>query len=114
MTLGPVIEDSIYVTEENGPRPAGRPDRCFYCGHALGDRHKDDCVCVVRHVRIRLTVEYNVEVPADWDEGMILFHRNEGTWCASNFIDELDKRFGDESDACMCGAAHIDVIEWNG
>lgn len=48
-------------------------------------------------VIVRMTVEYPVDVPSDWEKYDIEFHRNEGSWCASNAIDELQE-LGD----CIC------------
>lgn len=64
-----------------------------------------------KKVRVRLTVEYEVEVPADWDKEMVEFHRNESSWCANNLISELDEIFDHEDgSSCMCHAAHFEYI----
>ena len=34
----------LLVTPERGPRPAGRPDECFYCRRPLGAEHEPACV----------------------------------------------------------------------
>lgn len=110
--LGPVIEDSLLVTKENGPRPAGKPDECFYCRQPLGYQHTWNCVLVERKVRVAVTVTYEVTIPAHWDEARFLQHRTGSFWCASNVIDELDKRFGDDGDNCMCGITEFAVVDW--
>ena len=77
------------VTKENGPRPAGKPDECFYCQQPLGAPHAFECVCRTRRVIVRATIEYEVAVPSFWDSDMIEFHRNEGSWCSNNMLNEL-------------------------
>lgn len=39
--------------------------------------------------RVRLIVEYDVEVPIDWSGDDIEHHRNEISWCKGNGLDEL-------------------------
>jgi hypothetical protein len=59
-----------------------------------------------RTVIVRMTVEYPVEVPADWDSHMIEFHRNDSSWCASNALNELEELYGCENfDSCMCNGS---------
>ena len=95
------------VTPENGPRPAGPPDRCFYCGAAIGSQHAESCVIRKRTVVVRATVEYVVTVPEDWDAHMIEFHRNDGSWCAGNGLSEIGRlaEYLDRDDAPECGCS---------
>lgn len=86
------------VTKENGPLPAGKPDECFYCGQPLGAQHAAECVCRTRTVIVRATIEYEVTVPSFWDRAQIHFHRNEGSWCSNNMLNELDELNRD----CLC------------
>lgn len=111
--LGPVIDSSRSVTSDHGPRPAGRSDECFYCHAPVGTLHDETCVLYQRTVSVEVKVRYNITVPAEWDERMVLFHRNEGTWCASNVIDELEDRFGDDADRCMCSVMEVRVIDYD-
>lgn len=78
------------VTEENGPRPAGAPDRCFYCDRSLGEEHKEDCVLRMQTVRVLYTIEIVEAVPEYWDQEMLEFHRNDSSWCASNLLTVLE------------------------
>jgi hypothetical protein len=100
----PVLHDSI--------RPAGPPDRCFYCEARLGDQHKADCPMRQRTVVIRAAVVYTIAVPEHWDAGMIDFSRNEGSACAGQLVYELcdvhaTDQEPDEPDTgrrnCLCG-----------
>lgn len=77
---------------------AGRPDRCFYCPAAAGKEHAADCVCRVRTVVLRTTVEYVVAVPEAWTADDIESHRNESTSCVANIFDFLSAR-----EPCLCG-----------
>ena len=86
-----IIESSHRVTPENGPRPAGRPDECFYCGQPLGALHKDDCVLFKKTIRVRAIVEYVIAIPAEWDKEMFEFHRNESSWCGTNGLEEIGR-----------------------
>lgn len=97
------------VRADLGPRPAGPADECFYCHRTVGDQHAPDCAIRNRMVIIRATVEYPIRVPEDWNEGNILFHRNEGSWCSSNFIAEVE-RVDDEMEGCLCGHAEFSYV----
>ncbi len=77
------------VTTENGPRPAGKSDECFYCGEKVGAVHSDHCIIPRRFVVIREIIERVVSVPKSWEPYDIDFQRNDGSWCADNIVDEL-------------------------
>lgn len=81
-------------------RPASDRLECFYCHQAIGSFHLDSCVLLKKRVRLKVTIEYETEVPADWDSQQIEFHRNDGSWCADNMIDELESYVGE--DGCIC------------
>lgn len=72
-----------------------------------------------RTVRIRATVEYDLEVPASMSDEDIEFHRNEGTYCSDSLLDELQNQVGTEGISydkegyrpCMCGLTHFEVLD---
>lgn len=72
-----------------------------------------------RTVRIRATVEYDLEVPEDWTDKDIEFHRNEGTYCSDRLVDELQSQAATEGIAydeegyrpCMCGVTTFEVLD---
>jgi hypothetical protein len=99
-----------FIVTEKAQRPANMNGCCFYCGQPIGTEHKGDCVLINKKVNVRLTVEYEIEVPAHWGQDQIEFHRNEGSWCSSNAISELESAFGDESEHCMCNAAEFEYL----
>lgn len=80
------------VTPTHGPRPAGKPDECFYCKAPVGDVHQPDCVMRVRTVMITYQIEILEEVPEDWTEAQMLFRKNEGAWCADNLLPLIERQ----------------------
>jgi len=89
-----------WTVTESSTRPAGEPDRCFYCGRLLGEQHKDDCVIRSKTVVVNFTVRTVLSVPEHWDNEQVNFHYNDGTWCADNLISELSRR--SEDVRCVC------------
>lgn len=87
------------VTATYGPRPAGKPDECFYCHEKVGGEHKPGCVLRQRTVVLRYSYEVVVPVPEDWNADMITFHRNESSWCADNSAIDINRR---RSEGCWC------------
>lgn len=101
------------IVDEQAERPNGERGECFYCRQPIGERHKDGCVIRTRRVRVKATIEYEVEVPADWDASMIDFHFNESSWCTDNILDDLSKdinRREAEGRECLCGSAEFDYL----
>ena len=89
-------------------RPASTKEECFYCQQPIGSPHKEDCVLIKKRVKVRMIVEYEVEVPNHWDQHMIEFHRNDGSWCADNALDELAEVA--EKEGCLCHLARYEYI----
>lgn len=96
----PVIEDDS--------RPAGVPDRCFYCNEPHGSQHKIGCAIRQRTVVVRAIIEYVVDVPEDWEQHDIEFHRNDGSWCADNALTELDEL--SERAGCLCAVTRYEYL----
>ena len=42
--------------KDDGIRPAGSPDECFYCCQKVGQLHKLDCVIVEKLIEMRVLV----------------------------------------------------------
>lgn len=83
--------------KDNGVRPAGSPDHCFYCGICVaGQEHLPDCVMRQRTVVLRLEIEFVASVSDYWDEEQIHFHRNEGSYCTGNDIKDIARSCGYE------------------
>jgi len=100
----------IVLPDDDGIRPAGKPDECFYCRQKVGTPHKQDCVIPSRKVKVRYSFDIEIEVPWEWDKHMIEFSRGESSWCASNAIEELEK-YESESEGCLCGVFDCEVLE---
>lgn len=104
---------SKFIVTRGAMRPASNSEHCFYCRQELGEEHLDTCVLINKKVRVRMTIEYDIQVPASWDEFDILSHRNEGSWCADNAAHELvqsieERRDNDEG--CFCNDVVYDYI----
>lgn len=97
---------------EEGIRPAGKPDECFYCGAKKGDQHRMGCVIRSRTVVVRTIVEHVVDVPEDWEKSTIEF--TEGSSCSDNHIrklcDLVDRLDADENGNCTCGMLTIEYV----
>jgi hypothetical protein len=83
---------------DDGIRPGGRPDECFYCRQRIGTPHGAECVIVTKRIEMRVTVKavlegfatqglWQFDEPHSWGAEMSNSHKNDGTWCAGNFLD---------------------------
>ena len=71
----------IVTADDEGIRPAGKPDECFYCLRKVGELHRDDCVTVtvVRRYKVildgkevgTLSLKEGVELPFDPEDSNI-------------------------------------------
>ena len=103
----------LVLLDDDGIRPAGKPDECLYCKQKVGEEHKYDCVILQRKVKVSYSYEIEIEVPWSWTEDEIAFHRNESSWCCDNSLDELEElrtKLNAEN-SCLCSVFNCDVIE---
>lgn len=93
-----------WTVGEHGIRPAGKPDECLYCNSKKGEQHDPSCVIRTRTVVVRMSLEYVVAVPEDWDAGSIEFHRNDSSWCSNNAQEEVELLFKHvlDREECLC------------
>lgn len=84
------------ITEkDNGIRPAGKPDECFYCNTKVGGVHGSECVMIVCMVEYDVLVigqkvgTFTREDPAFWDEERCNFNKNDSSWCCDNALNEI-------------------------
>lgn len=61
----------------------------------------------MKTAKVRMVVEYDVWVPDSWDKHDVEFHRNEGSWCADNAIEELQGLSGAK---CLCSRAKFECL----
>lgn len=81
--------------------PARRDGTCFWCQTIIGMEHRPDCVVRKRTVIVELKFTVVKEVPEDWTKQDIEFHMNDSSWCASNAISALERKYGGMS-PCAC------------
>jgi hypothetical protein len=97
---------------DNGVRPAGEPDKCFYCGAKVLDggevKHVTECVLLHKTVVLQMTINYVVSVPRHWDKYNVESHRNDTSWCTNNEINSL-KEWAEKGN-CYCMHADIKFI----
>jgi hypothetical protein len=84
------------LPNDNGIRPAGKSNECFYCKQKVGQLHKQDCVTVTSVLRFNVLMNDKVvgtfeqHEPYSQDLDTIMFRLNEGSWCADNCLDDVD------------------------
>src|SRR5690348_18450545 len=82
--------------DDNGIRPGGGPDKCFYCHAKIGDLHDETCVVVESLVLYSVWANgkrvgtYKNYEPWHWDADRMEFMRNESSWCADNALQEIE------------------------
>jgi hypothetical protein len=96
------------VENDDGIRPAGNKDECFYCRRKIGQPHEEDCVIVTKKVKVRYSFEIEIDVPHFWDKDNIEFKLNDSSWCADNALEDLTEYAGD---GCLCGVFDGEFIE---
>ena len=52
MSAWPLVHE-----RDDGIRPAGRPDECFYCHRKVGQEHKRQCGIIDKRVEMRVTAK---------------------------------------------------------
>ena len=102
----------LFKVTKKAQRPADMNGKCFYCQQSIGSYHKFDCVLINKRVKIRLTVDYEINVPVGWRKEMIEFHRNDGTWCSDNLVKELQEII--TTDTCLCPLTNFEYLETTG
>lgn len=118
----------IVLERDYGIRPAGPQDECFYCQQKVGQKHKKECVTIEKMVKYNVLVEGSIVGtftrldPHHWTEEDCNFHKNLGTWCASNALKEIvwnDEEQGrqiilkveKEYDECACDLLDFEFVE---
>ena len=100
---------SEFNVTEMAMRPASDKRVCFYCEQPIGTTHHKDCVLIAKTVKVRMTAEYEINIPNYWTSENLEFHRNQGSWCSDNAIDEL-KEVIDKED-CLCHRTKFEYLD---
>lgn len=99
----------LVAVNDDGIRPAGRPDRCFYCQQRVGMPHTRTCVVILKRIRVRYIFTVEIDVPHSWDKDTVEFHRNESSWCGDNALDDIDQFV--PVGACLCPFMACEFVE---
>lgn len=108
-----ILQDTRKVTADHGPRPAGKPDECFYCHEPVGGDHKDDCVLFEKLVVVEVKFQFIRAVPAGFSDHAVEFGMNESSSCANNLLTELNRLYPKDDEfatQCLCGRAEGRVL----
>lgn len=93
------------LPDDNGIRPLGKPDQCFYCNARVGQEHDRGCTTIYQIVKYRVYMNLDAratesdkgievgtftrEDPIQWDTYFCDFHKNDSSWCADNALDTI-------------------------
>lgn len=97
--------------DDDGIRPAGPDDACFYCRSRVGELHDKDCVAWLRRVKVRYTFEIETDMPTGWDEEEIAFHWHGSSWCSTNALDEIREYIEEEHNGCACQCFQGEILD---
>ncbi len=104
----------MVVWNDDGIRPAGPADACFYCNEKIGSLHGADCVIVQKKIRARYIIEVDLTVPYHWTAEDFEFHRNDGSWCADNAIGDIERHQsmtdGKDCTPCLCDRFRAEFV----
>lgn len=94
----------MVLPNDDGIRPAGQPDECFYCYQKVGQLHDPSCVTVSKIVRYKVMLSdtavflENMEQvgvfergePHSWTPEECEGHKNMSSWCKSNALNHIN------------------------
>jgi hypothetical protein len=109
------------LSNDDGIRPAGSPDACFYCRKKVGELHKTSCVMIRQEVELEATFEgsdfkvvFRSEEPWSWNEHDIVFRYNDSTWCADNLQEkceeDLKAKMKVPEGQCLCNVTTVRLV----
>lgn len=107
--LPPIPNVNLDDTRSQYPGAPGTPMKCFYCNGKINEPHDEDCVVPQKEVEVLVAVRMMISVPRFWDKKQIEFHRNEGTWCSDNWLEELEEYA--KKRGCLCSDVVFKVVE---
>lgn len=117
----------LVLDDDDGIRPAGPPDECFYCRAKVGFPHGRECVVVTKLVRydvysaatdarVGSLAQYE---PYSHDVELCLFMLNDGSSCTDNVVPDIEWTDGATKDrilaltkereeyGCICGELYF-------
>lgn len=106
------IKSWVVAADDEGIRPAGPADACFYCQANVGHEHKAECVIRERTVIIELTMHVLVKVPESWDKDAVELKYNESSSCISGLLEDITRIDNRMRNAgyCLCGARAVAFV----
>ena len=104
--------DWTVTADDEGIRPAGPKDECFYCQVKIGGQHGAECVIRKRTVIVELTIQVAVAVPEYWDDDAIEFRYNESSACKNGLIEDIVRMQERMRTAgnCLCSAGEVTFV----
>jgi len=81
-----------WIVEDEGIRPVGDPDKCFYCRRPKGSEHTEECVIRTRTVVCKMTIDIVMEVPESSTPDQIEFHINDSSSCVNNIVEKMSEQ----------------------
>lgn len=101
-----IIEKSRIVQPDTRP---GGDKRCFYCEAPVGSPHRESCVCFLKTLVVRLTVDVVISSPVSHEANIVEFaYSGEGSYCSDNIMDDLATAA--ERMGCSCGFFEATVL----
>lgn len=100
------------TVSDEGIRPAGPKDECFYCRAKVGGTHGMECVIRQRTVIVELTIRVAALLPEWWDADAIEFKYNESSSCKSGILEDIlamQNRMRPAGN-CLCGAGEVTFV----
>jgi hypothetical protein len=64
----------------------------------------------MKRVRVAVTIEYETEVPADWDDSNVEFWLNDSSHCVQTELDVI-REYVSRDDGCLCSHATFAVVK---
>jgi hypothetical protein len=100
----------VVVENDDGIRPAGAPDECFYCHKKVGEAHGLECVTVLKQIEVTVSFRYKKFVPHFWDDNDVIHHHDLSSSCASNLLHEIERAAEESGQGCPCGTTETTVL----
>ena len=94
--------DLTITAFDDGIRPAGKQDECFYCNSKIGEKHQSDCHMISKRVLVKIAYEIEIVIPAKWSKEDVNHYYNEkytnnGIGLIEEHIDKSKKETGTEN-----------------